>query len=185
MTSGSRLVAVLDTSVLVNFLVVDRMDLLTAHPVYRFALTTHVRGEVTDYYPGQLARFVAALAGGGFDEVAVEATNPHFVQLTQSRRLGVGEAAAIAHAIEMSVPLAIDDKTARNAALTTHPAIVFENTETLTVLAIRNGQLDVATADGMKEDWERRFRFKLLFASFAEKLASSNQPSPPKAPNAV
>ena len=46
-TSPSAIVA--DTSVLINFLRVDRMDLIARHS-HRFLVTDHVAGEVTDFY---------------------------------------------------------------------------------------------------------------------------------------
>ena len=46
-TSPSAIVA--DTSVLINFLRVDRMDLIARHS-HRFLVTDHVAAEVTDFY---------------------------------------------------------------------------------------------------------------------------------------
>jgi len=48
--------AVLETSVLVNFLKIDRVDLLARHPSYEFIITEHVRAEITQHYPDQLAQ---------------------------------------------------------------------------------------------------------------------------------
>ncbi len=43
--------AISDTSVLINFLAVGRLDLFVKHPKYRFVITGHVRREVTTHYP--------------------------------------------------------------------------------------------------------------------------------------
>ena len=51
--TGRRLV-VLDTSVLLNFLRVGRLDLLVELPGHEFLVTDHVRGEVTDHASSQL-----------------------------------------------------------------------------------------------------------------------------------
>lgn len=43
-----------DTSTLINFLRIGRVDLLAGLTSYRFVVTDHVRAEVTSYYPAQL-----------------------------------------------------------------------------------------------------------------------------------
>lgn len=48
-------IVVADTSVLVNFLRIDRMDLIGAHPA-SFIVTDHVAIEIADTYPDQQAR---------------------------------------------------------------------------------------------------------------------------------
>ena len=73
-------VVVTDTSVLVNFLCIDRMDLIARHS-YRFMITSHVVEEITDHYPEQQARLNAALATS-FD--AFLRTGTRVAQLTTS-----------------------------------------------------------------------------------------------------
>jgi len=46
--AGGPLIVISDTSVLLNFLRIGRLDLLTSHRDYRFAVTEHVIGEITD-----------------------------------------------------------------------------------------------------------------------------------------
>jgi predicted nucleic acid-binding protein len=53
---------VVDTSVLINFLNVDRLDLFASHPQYRFLVTEHVKREVTEHYPQQINRLNVGLA---------------------------------------------------------------------------------------------------------------------------
>jgi len=161
--------AVLETTVLVNFLKIDRLDLLARHPKYRFVLTNHVRGEVTSDYPEQLERLELAVSGKIFDEEAVDALDPTFVMLTREGRLGVGECAAIALAVGKRLPIAIDDNRARKTAQRVLPAVVLEGTESVMVSLIASGILDVAAADAIKADWEANHRFTLKFGSFAEK----------------
>ena len=45
-----RSIALADTSVLINFLRIDRMDLIEAHPA-SFIATDHVAAEIADAYP--------------------------------------------------------------------------------------------------------------------------------------
>lgn len=99
---------VTDTSVLVNFLRIDRMDLIRdVSP--RFIVTDHAAKEISDVYAEQLARFEAALAEGCCEVCRVEneAALELFGQLTDTSRLGIGESATIAHALSIGAGLAI------------------------------------------------------------------------------
>jgi hypothetical protein len=49
-----RTIVITDTSVLVNFLVLDQAALLARLKDFRFALTEHVRAEITAHYSEQL-----------------------------------------------------------------------------------------------------------------------------------
>jgi predicted nucleic acid-binding protein len=164
----NRLVAVIDTCVLVNFLAIDRVDLLAPHAVYRFVITGHVRREVLDSHAEQLGRLDKALSAGAFDTAEVSADNEVFVNLAQGRRLGAGEAASIAHAVTRGLPLVIDDRQARKAATTVAPQIVLESTQSLMVAAVRAGSLELSAADAIKAEWETKHRFKLPFANFGD-----------------
>jgi predicted nucleic acid-binding protein len=170
MATEGRDDGVLDTSVLVNFLAVDRADLLAGHAASRFVIVDHVRGEITEHYPDQLERLERALAAGVFAESSVDALDAVFATLVGEGRLGIGECAAIALAAKRNIVLAIDDKQARKAAQRVVAGIKLESTETLMVALIRQGLLDVGGADAIKERWEAEFRFKLMFGSFAERI---------------
>ena len=172
MSTTGRQEVILDTCVLVNFLRIGRLDLLTEHPRYRFIVTDHVRGEVTDEYPEQLVLVEGAIRSGGLQEIHV--TDPAevgaFVQLQAVRCLGDGERSAIAIAANRGLPIALDDKRARREARRFKRSIVLANTETIMVALIEEGVLDVATADAIKHDWEQNHRFKLPFRSFQERV---------------
>ena len=159
---------VTDTSVLVNFLRINRMDLI-GNVSPRFIVTDHAAGEIKDTYPEQLARFEAALAGGCFElcRVEDEAALKHFGQLTGTARLGVGESATIAHALAIGAGLAIDDRLAVNEARRVNDGLMILGTADLMVQMIREGLLTVADADAIKDNWAANHRFKLKFASFA------------------
>ncbi|MEX0714751.1 MAG: hypothetical protein WD278_20615 [Pirellulales bacterium] len=172
MATAGRDDTILDTSVLLNFLKADRLDLITQHPRHRFYVTDHVRAEITQHYPDQLAKLEAALSAGELDEIQV--TDPAevqaFSQLNASKRLGAGECSAIAVAANRRLPLAIDDKRARKEARTCSPKMVLLSTEGLMVSLIHEGVVDVAAADSIKLEWEQKHRFKLNFGSFAERI---------------
>jgi predicted nucleic acid-binding protein len=165
--SGRQLV-VLDTSVLLNFLRVGRLDLLVELPGHEFLVTDHVRGEVTDHASWQL--LAQALAEKRLREERADAPEEvaAFGQLVAVRTLGVGECAALAVAVCRRLPIAIDDKAARKKATAMFGFRQFLGTADLVVAAIRGGRIDVQGADEMKRRWESELRFRMGFASFAD-----------------
>ena len=96
--SGQPRAIVLDSSVLINFLRIGRVDLLTGLPL-RFVVTTHVAAEISDGFPKQREQFEAALATGAVEQhdVVEAAAIGHFGRLWATGRLGAGECAAIAY----------------------------------------------------------------------------------------
>lgn len=162
--------ALLDTSVLINFLAVDRAPLLAAHPDLHFAVTEHVRLEITAHYGDQLARLETAFKEGLLEETRVEAIEElaHFAQLSQNPRLGLGECAAIAAAIGRGHTLAIDDRAARKAATSLSPALRILDTQAFMIALVRSGILEVAEADRIKDTWEREHSFRLKIRSFGD-----------------
>ncbi|WP_165231941.1 hypothetical protein [Aquisphaera insulae] len=171
MTRDGLSLAIIDTSVLVNFLAIDRTDLLASHPTYRFLAVDLVRDEVTRR--AQVDRFRAALAAGhvlpdgppetiGIDELAAFAT------LSGLNALGLGEQAAAAAAHARNLPLFMDDRRAWKQLAKVFPAIVRGDTVSLVVSLIRANVLDVTQADAIKGEWESEHSFRLRFTSFAE-----------------
>ena len=63
-------IIVTDASVLINFLRIDRTDLLAGHS-HAFLATDHVAAEITDRYPDQQQRFAAALVAGESSAIAL------------------------------------------------------------------------------------------------------------------
>jgi predicted nucleic acid-binding protein len=106
-------VVITDTSVLVNFLVLDRVSLLAALNDHQFTVTEHVRAEITAHYFEQLQRLEQAFG----DQVLTEITVDGFQELKlfaelSAMGLGIGECSAIAAAVNRGHFLAIDDKRA-------------------------------------------------------------------------
>lgn len=163
---------VLDTSVLINFLRVGRLDLLRDHPDYTFIVTDHVRAEIGEYYAEQVEAIHAAVANGTLVEITVTDTAELelFGRLSAARSLGSGECSAVAVAINRSLPVAMDDVRAQKKAKAFHADIELLDTAQLMVSLIQHNILDVQSADAIKGDWETRFRFKLKIASFGELL---------------
>lgn len=161
---------VLDTSVLLNFLKVDRLDLLVDLPGHAFLVTDHVRREVTE--PIHASALGAALAESKLHEVRVD--DPEelatFGLLARTNVLGVGECAALALATGRGFVAAIDDKVARKKATTLLGFDRYLGTADLMVIAIRGGLIGVEAADEVKRLWQEQHRFRLGFTSFAEVL---------------
>jgi len=171
-------IVVADTSVLINFLKIDRMDLVGRYPG-RLLATDHVQSELADDYPEQRARYEAAVTGGFLDTCSV--TDPAevslFGRLGPGVRLGAGECSAIAVALSRGFAIAIDDNRAikialREAELAGKRLIVLR-TQDIVVALIRASALTVEEADRVKAEWEQRHRFRLKVRSFQDLLASS------------
>ncbi|HEY1930560.1 MAG TPA: hypothetical protein VGG99_00970 [Acetobacteraceae bacterium] len=164
---------VADASVLINFLRIDRMELLGRHPS-RFLATDHVEAEIED--DAQRARFSAVVAAGHIETCSV--TEPDelalFMHLGAGRRLGAGECSAIAVAITRRYAIAIDDNKAVNRALReaglTATQLEIMRTPDVIVALIRAGTLTVEEADNIKDDWAQRHRFRVKAASFRDLL---------------
>lgn len=171
MDAKGSIVVVTDTSVLVNFLRIDRMDLIASH-ASRFVITDHVATEITDYYPEQQERLDKALAAGVIGKLSVsgETELGLFGALSATGRLGPGESAAIAYAIANDHALAIDDRTAANQALRLKPDLVVLGTQDIMVQLIRAGGIALAEADRIKNTWATEHRFRLTITSFRDLL---------------
>ena len=169
METGQRATVVSDASVPINFLRVDRMDLLADHS-HDFVVTGHVAEEISGRYPDQHERFALAIRSGAISEVTVSSPGEMaiFESLMQSRRLGAGECSAIAKAVCGQHVLAIDDRRATSQAQRTSEALRIVSTQELMVWMIAENLLDIAEADRIKNEWALRHRFRLKITSFRE-----------------
>src|ERR1700722_17236843 len=141
-------IVVADTSVLINFLRIDRMDLIGHHP-QRFLATDHVEAEITSDYPDQRMRYQAAVVSGQLDTCSV--VDPDEValvlRLRPGERLGAGECSAIAIAINRKYPIAIDDNRAvRRAIRDVGAKLEVVKTVDIMVTLIRTGVLNADAA---------------------------------------
>ena len=161
-----------DTSVLVNFLRIDRMDLIGRHP-QRFLATDHVDAEITSDYPDERMRYQTAVASELLDTCSV--VDPDevalFLRLRPGERLGAGECSALAVAINRKYPIAIDDNRAvKRAVREVGARVEVVKTVDVVVALIQAGVLDIAAADQIKDIWERHHRFRIKAASFRDLL---------------
>jgi len=164
-------VIISDTSVLINFLKIDRLELL-GRCSERFLVTDHVREEITDNFLEQLQRFQKGLQKQILEEIRVvdSAEMEIFSTLMQKRKLGIGECSAISVAIHRQCALAIDDNLAIKITLSLAPALPILRTQDLMVKMIQEDIISVSEADAILHDWAKNHRFKLKIDSFEELL---------------
>ena len=168
------LIIIADTNVLINFLNIERLDLIARHS-HDFVITDHVKAEITDDFAHQQKLLEKALKDGVLTErqlIAPEEIDL-FLNLSSSGRLGHGECSAIACAVHGKHKLALDDKKATNKALTSiSQDLDILRTQDLIVSMIEESLLNLAEADAIKETWETQHRFRLKIESFAELLSA-------------
>src|SRR5262245_25877877 len=137
MATDGRSKVIIETSVLVNFLKIDRTDLLANHPTYRFVVPDLVRNEVTKRYATQVARLETALVVGQLlSDDPAEATDPAELATFAAMdklKIGDGERAAIAAASTRGLPLAMDDQRAWKRAVAFTASLSREDTVSVMV----------------------------------------------------
>ncbi len=160
---------VADASVLINFLRVDRTDLLARHS-FDFLVTDHVAQEVSNSYPDQQRALATAINNGAISQASVKCPEELvlFSSLFASGRLGAGECSAIACAACRQYALAIDDNQAVKQARLTDSRLRILSTQELVVSMIQQGVIDIDGADKIKDAWAHQHRFRLKLKSFAE-----------------
>lgn len=172
-SAGDRRVVVCDTSVLINFLVVDRLDLLARNPEFRFVLTEHVRAEVIQ--PDQRAALDAAVASDDIAEIALDVPEALRAYAELAAVLGRGESAAIALAKQRGWIVAIDERGRARREVDQRLGVgKLVTTAGILVGCIENGVLNVADADAIKARLEQN-RFVMPFRSFADVIAPPRQ----------
>lgn len=170
MAKAGRQVVLLDSSVLINFLVIGRLGLLVDHPHYRFLITGHVRSEILD--GNQRRRLRAALHRQEFEITVIDDLDElqTFGQLSQGGTLGPGECAVLAAARHRGLMVAVDDKLAKRTAEKLVGAAYVLDTVTIICSLIEAGALTVREADKFIGTWSRN-NFTPTCRSFAELIS--------------
>lgn len=167
-------VLILDASLLINFLKVDRVDLIQAYPA-KILITEHVRDEVTTAYPEQLARLDQAITASTVEVLIINDISEieeivTFRDDKTQRQLGLGECSAIILASKRNCSIGIDDGPAIKVVKRQFPEIKIIRTQDVIVEAINCGAIDVIAADRIKDQWANHHRFKLNIRSFSALL---------------
>jgi predicted nucleic acid-binding protein len=174
MGTDAPAILILDSSVLINFLRIERMDLLQKHAP-AIVITEHVTQEITQSYPKEFGAFQAAISQGVVSEIKITdlgeiALMNHIRKRPGGKILGVGESSAIAVAAIRGYRIALDDKPAIRQIQDLRLNIKVQTTQDIVVSLIQNAHLSVPQADGIKADWAANHRFRLNFNSFSELL---------------
>ena len=165
LSSTRRLATVaLDASVLINFLILNRVDVLANLPGYRFVVLDAVELEVLR--PQQQAVLVAAFEQRLLFRVGAAIPDELEIFAERRRTMGLGEAACLAAAEARGWMLASDERRAfrriargriGDSRILTTPGIL--------VLAVRGGVISVEDLRGVAEELERN-RFRVPVGAF-------------------
>ncbi len=160
-----------DTSVLINFLNINRIDLFKRCS-YAFFITDHVQDEISNLYPAQQTALDYGLRQKVLQKANVESIQEFdiFANLSQTGQLGAGECAAIAIASHRGYCLAIDDNQVIKKALGLPFPPPILRTQDLILLMIHERLLEIDEADSLIEVWSTQYRFRLKIKSFRELL---------------
>lgn len=168
MREGETRTAVMDTSVLINFAIVDRIGLLGSLESLRFVVPREVLAEVRR--PEQRKRVRAALRDGALHEVALDQPSELALFAGFRDKMGLGEAACLAIAVSRDWLFACDEgRIVRSEATKLLGPDGLLNTPGLFLLAIRRGCWTVDDADRAKAILEEN-RYRMRFGSFRELL---------------
>lgn len=138
-----------DTSLLLNFLRIDRLDLLGALPGFRFRVLNHVVVEVTQ--ESHAFRLESGLVEGHVTEI--ELTDLGAIADYDALRLvlGDGEAATIAAAANLGWIVGMDEKgRAKREAIARVGELRLLNTPGVLVHAVRCGVLSLQEAEQLR-----------------------------------
>lgn len=166
--ADARLLVVADSSFLINFLAVDRMDILGRLPQFQFHVVNHVLAEIR--YESQRERLHAATAAGTVTEI--EITEPAEILLYDEFRhfLGDGESASLAVAVRRRWVIAADEKGAfRRELFARLGEDHLLDTLGALVTAIMTRVITVAEAEALRTQL-REHRFEMDTTPFDELL---------------
>ena len=177
-STRDELILITDTSVLMNFININRLDLLDIFQG-TFFITDHVISEITIDFPEQQKVLTNGIQAEILKVVSVDRPNELdlYNELIKSGRLGSGECSAIACAIERNYSLAMEDKNACKQAIKMMPNIKILRTHDIMVSLIIQGAISLHEADTIKDEWDQKYRFKMKFASFTDLIDTNSKSS--------
>ena len=154
-----------DTCILINLIVVGRLDLLRLVPPYIFHAASEVLNEIEDL--DQRTAVEQAIAAGHFDEVKLDQPGEVSLYVGFNATLGKGESACLALGKARGWAIATDEsKDPKWKKVISGAGFAIINTPGILLAAIRAGALTMVDADEIKARLEQR-RFKMKFDSFA------------------
>jgi len=157
-----------DSSVLINFLALDRLDLLAASSRLQLVVPAEVIGEV--HRKAQVRRLKHGIDRGLVRRVVLQGTEEIAVYQSLLEIIEPGEAACLSLAHHRGWLIACDEKRAfRREAKRLLSEDRLLTTASALLLAIRDGKLTVEEADRLKTKLEEH-RFRMKIASFRDLL---------------
>jgi predicted nucleic acid-binding protein len=172
------IVVIVDTSCLINFLIVDRMDLFGALSGYAFVVPNHVVAEVTD--ATERTRLAAAMTAGVVTEIEITDLAEIELYVALRRILGDGESACLAVAATRGWVMAADEKgRLRREAYERLGEANLVNTPGILVSVIQEEILTAEGAEALRAVLATH-RFVMDIPPFAE-LVGEQRPCPPPA----
>ncbi len=165
-TGGAAGTAALDASVLINFLHLERLDILADIAEVDFVVPEQVVEEITD--PQQARTLAHAVRGGRLR--SERSTDPSEIATYADLRqfMGRGEAACLSIAERRGWLVAVDERGRfRRMARERIGEGRILNTPGILVIAIRAGGISVDEADMLKARLETH-RFRMKFDSFRD-----------------
>lgn len=158
-TTDGRILVATDSSFLINFLVIDRVDILRALSKYAFRVPNHVSVEIT--YEDQRDRFIRALEDGTVVEIELTEMREIETYAGLRRFLGDGEAACLAAAVMRRWVVAADEMGRfRREVHERLGSDYWLDTRRALVEALQLGFLTAANANGIRDEL-RRNRFAM------------------------
>ena len=158
---------VLDTSVLLNFIKIGRIDLLG-----RLGTSVVLLDQVFDEVrrPEQRKAVEDAVAAGtlGLQSVRNPAEVALFAELRTGGRLGAGECAVLAVALTRGWIAGLQDRRAQFEGKRRGKNLDFCQTEDLVLKLIRTGYLTLKEADRFLAEWEAQHHFRSRLTSFGD-----------------
>lgn len=158
---------VLDTSVLLNFVKIGRVELLGQLGT-SVVLLDQVLDEVRR--PKQRKVVKDAVTAGTLDLQSVR--NPVevalFAELRAGGRLGAGECAVLAVALTRNWVAGLQDRRAGTEGQRRCEDLVLYQTEDLVLKLIKTGYLTIEEADGFLAEWAEKHHFRSKVASFRD-----------------
>lgn len=155
-----------DACILINFAIVNRLDVLGKIAGYHFHVTREVLGEIED--PEQRERVEQAVRDGAVQLTALSSPDELAIFVQHNELLGKGESSCLALVQHRQWVLGTDETKGNKwlQVINAEKGHVL-NTPGIILLAIRTGILSLDEADAIKSTLESR-RFKMSFKSFED-----------------
>ena len=166
-TDGQSCV-ITDANILINFIKIDRLNILQQLRMYAFYIPEEVYEEIT--YPAQRLVLDRALVQGWLSKTEITDLNELRSYARYKRQMGDGEAACLAIATCRQWIMACDEQRKKLISKEVQRVLgkgYLLNTPGILLKAIREGILTVSQADAIKCSLAQN-RFVMRFASFQD-----------------